>query len=252
MNLVLQQADDLRARIETDTEAWPPVVSEAVDTLLEALEELHVVQEELTQSTAELEATRLQLETEKYRYQDLFEFAPDGYFVTDLHGVIQEANAVAAALLGYYPDHLIGKPLSVFIHQDELIDFRKQLNQFSACDRTTDWELTLTPREIPPFPAALTVAVICNQQGHRIGLRWMLRDITERTRIELILQNSHNELEERVQDRTEKLQILVDAMVGRELRMVELKKVIKKLREQITDAGMTPVADDPLLEGSIP
>ena len=35
-------------------------------------------------------------------------------------------------------------------------------------------------------------------------------------------------------------------MAGREVRMAELKKVIKKLRSQISSAGMHPIADDPL------
>ena len=248
MTDVLQQADDLRAQIETDAGAQPQVANEAIDTLLEALEELHVAQEELIQSNDELENTRLQLETEKYRYQDLFEFAPDGYFVTDLQGVIREANAVAATVLGYQPEHLIGKPVSVFVHETQLSDFRKQINQFSDCDRITEWELTLIPREQPPFPASLTVAIMCNPQGVRTGLRWMLRDITERRKIELALQKSHIELEERVEERTGELRTLVNAMAGREVRMAELKKAIRKLRGQVETAGMTPVANDPLLE----
>lgn len=54
-------------------------------------------------------------------------------------------------------------------------------------------------------------------------------------------------LEERVEERTAELQKVINLMAGREVRMAELKKVIKKLRAQIEDAGMTPVADDPLL-----
>jgi PAS domain-containing protein len=44
-------------------------------------------------------------------YQDLFELAPDIYLVTDLAGVIREANAAAAALLNIRPQFLAGKPL---------------------------------------------------------------------------------------------------------------------------------------------
>jgi GAF domain-containing protein len=54
------------------------------------------------------------------------------------------------------------------------------------------------------------------------------------------------ELEQRVNDRTVELRKLVNAMAGRELRMAELKGVIRDLRQQLLDAGMTPVADDPL------
>ena len=47
--------------------------------------------------------------------------------------------------------------------------------------------------------------------------------------------------------RTADLQKLVNAMAGREVRMAELKDVIRELRAQLKDAGLTPVADDPLL-----
>ncbi len=53
-------------------------------------------------------------------------------------------------------------------------------------------------------------------------------------------------LEERVEDRTAELKNMVDLMVGREVRMAELKRVIKKLRDQLIEAGIEPSADDPL------
>ncbi|RME83072.1 MAG: GAF domain-containing protein [Caldilineae bacterium] len=54
------------------------------------------------------------------------------------------------------------------------------------------------------------------------------------------------ELEDKVARRTAELQGLVDAMVGREVRMAELKDAIRALRNQLLDAGLTPIADDPL------
>lgn len=57
-----------------------------------------------------------------------------------------------------------------------------------------------------------------------------------------------DQLEERVQERTAELQQVINLMAGREVRMAGLKKAIKKLRAQIKEAGMTPVADDPLNE----
>ena len=38
-------------------------------------------------------------------------------------------------------------------------------------------------------------------------------------------------------------------MAGREVRMAELKDVIRQLRAQLEEAGLTPVADDSLLAG---
>jgi PAS domain-containing protein len=55
--------------------------------------------EEMLRQTEELEAMREQLEAERRRYRDLFEFLPDAYLVTDTQGKILEANRAAVALL---------------------------------------------------------------------------------------------------------------------------------------------------------
>jgi hypothetical protein len=41
---------------------------------------------------------------------------------------------------------------------------------------------------------------------------------------------------------------MVNLMAGREVRMAELKETIQKLRAQLEETGLTPVADDPLKE----
>src|SRR5690348_14091045 len=63
-----------------------------------ALEELRVVEEELRAQNDELSNSRAELAAERQRYRDLFELAPDAYFVTDVRGVIQEANQAALDL----------------------------------------------------------------------------------------------------------------------------------------------------------
>lgn len=54
------------------------------------------------------------------------------------------------------------------------------------------------------------------------------------------------ELEQRVRERTDELQRMVNLMAGREIRMAELKEVIKMLKEQLRAADLTPIADNPL------
>ena len=64
------------------------------------------------------------------------------------------------------------------------------------------------------------------------------------------LEQYRKHLEEMVRERTTELQTIVNTMAGRELRMAELKETIQKLRAQLEEEGLTPVADDPLKEGS--
>jgi PAS domain S-box-containing protein len=153
---------------------------DAFEELQIALEELGVAEEELCKQNEELTATRQALQEEHQRYQELFDFAPDGYLVTDTAAIIREANRAAAALLAVRQDHLVGKPLAVFVSQEELKTFRTRLLRLPQLECVQEWEIRLQPRQGAPFHAAITVMVVRDFQGQPIGLRWLLRDISVR------------------------------------------------------------------------
>ena len=92
--------------------------------------------------------------------------------------------------------------------------------------------------------------VIASRDNKRelLNLRFSIRDILDRVRVRDELQKSLHELEDRVESRTSNMLLAVDLMAGREIRMIELKKVIVNLRKQIMAAGMIPVDDGPLHE----
>lgn len=87
---------------------------------------------------------------------------------------------------------------------------------------------------------------IKNQQGEVVRSLGMVQDVTERVRVREELRNHRRDLEKEVRKRTAELRQMVNAMAGREVRMADLKQVVQKLREQIIEAGMEPVVDDPL------
>jgi PAS domain S-box-containing protein len=170
------------------------------DLLPEAFKELYgtsrVVQlavEELYQQNEELIQTRDFLEAERQRYQDLFEFAPEGYLVTNAEGIIQEANLVVARLLNISKHFLVGKPIINFVPLEERHYVRSQLIQLCQSDKVRELVIRLQQRHGESFDAALTVAVVRNQQGKAISLRWALRNISE-CRQELTLENNNSDL----------------------------------------------------------
>jgi diguanylate cyclase (GGDEF)-like protein/PAS domain S-box-containing protein len=172
------------------------LVVETLEELSTALEELHVAAEQLRQQNEELAATRQRVEEERQRYQDLFELAPDGYLVTDPAGVIREANRAAATLLGVPQEFLVSKPLVVFVAKEGHQDFRGRLTQMQQRVTTAhDWQVILQSQEGTPFPASLTVAPVHDAGGRMVGLRWLVRDISERKEAEDVLR-SMSEIDE--------------------------------------------------------
>ncbi|ACC84732.1 PAS domain-containing hybrid sensor histidine kinase/response regulator [Nostoc punctiforme] len=150
----------------------------------EAFAELQIALEEMKIASEELQATRIAVEKERQRYQELFDFAPDGYLVTDTYGTILEANQATTILLNISQRFLIRKPLVSFIGQSDHQAFFNYLTQLQHLDRGGEWEVCLQPREKLCFDVALTVVTVCNDLGKPVALRWLMRDISKRKRLE--------------------------------------------------------------------
>jgi PAS domain S-box-containing protein len=183
-----QQIEELLDQSQKDLESR---VAERTATLVQANQELQVtlaelqtVEEALCQQNEELATSCQLVELERQRYHDLFEFAPDGYLVTDDRGNIREANCVAAALLSVPQQYLIGKPLLIFIAQEERQAFQARLSHLQS---VRDWEVYLQPRDGTPFPVAIAMTLIHSSQGQPANLHWLLRDISDRKRAEAAL-----------------------------------------------------------------
>ena len=186
---------DLRQRIDTLPEhKRQELLVEAAEELSVALEELQVTSEELRQQNEELAVAHHHTETERQRYLELFDFAPEGYVVTDLDGTIREANRAASSMLSISQDFLPGKPLIVFVREEDLKAFRTQLARFPTLERLEEWEIPLRPRDGKPFLAAITVTTVPGPGGKPPSLRWMIHDISERKRMEEELRQSENRL----------------------------------------------------------
>ncbi|UKO97970.1 PAS domain-containing hybrid sensor histidine kinase/response regulator [Nostoc sp. UHCC 0870] len=176
-----------RASQPQDMSRWQdaPVVmlTEAIAEISISLEELNVLAEELQLQNQELIATRQQVEAERQRYQDLFNFAPDAYLVTDITGIIQEANHIAAQLLQVRQSYLIGKPMSVFVHPDARANFRQLILDLQQQGHIRNAELRIFYKEgETDFPAELTAVTERNRTGKVTSLRWLFRNISDRQR----------------------------------------------------------------------
>lgn len=158
--------------------------SEYLSALSKALEELKLTEEQICQQNQQLSEARQALEIEQRRYQELFEFAPDGYLITDNHGTIQEANRVAVELLKIDKKYIVGKTLINFVGEGHRDVFRLLLLQLQSINQVREWEIPMVAQDGTQFVAALTTVAVRTESGDTIALRWLIRDITTRKQIE--------------------------------------------------------------------
>src|SRR5437870_752051 len=107
----------------TDGPLIQAVLTEALEEMGLAFEELRVAQEELRVQNEALAEAEARAVAERDKYRDLFEFAPNGYLVTDAEGTVRELNKAACELLQITPRYAPGKPLSLFVRKEDRAEF---------------------------------------------------------------------------------------------------------------------------------
>lgn len=163
------------------------------------MDELRAAEDEFTAQAEQLLVSHAAIDRERERYAELFELAPDACVETDAHGKIVEANATAEQLLGVPLQHLSGKLVQSFVGTDDLPTVRTVLGELeigASPPRTV--ELEVVPRDLPPVTVEARVAVHFDPAPGELGelrLWWLLRDITERLKLDRDMQQLQAEVE---------------------------------------------------------
>lgn len=168
----------LEDQSRTDASADRGATREALMELGLALEELRVSEEELRVQSEMLTSMQQALEAERARYRSFFAHLPDPCLVTDASGVVREANQAAAELLGARAESLAGKPLAVFVVEEDRRDFRDRILDGIAGDETETWELRLRPRGTLPVRVKARISAV-REPGVNTTLLWVLRDVPD-------------------------------------------------------------------------
>lgn len=141
-------------------------------------------------------------ERERNRYAEIFEHAPIARLITDNFGTVREANRSAAELLAVAPGFLVGKPLAMFVPEEDRRDFRDRLRAVAATTVPTTWLMWMNRRDAARFRAEAHVVASQSDFGR---LHWAITDVTQRIAMEDELRLLTSELEARVEERTREL-----------------------------------------------
>ena len=162
--------------------------------------------EVLKSSLTELENCQRSYVDELDRYRELFDFAPDGYFVTDANGDITEANRAATLMFGSHP---IGKNLENFVYPSNKEQFQRLIGQLQRGQNIKSLDFRMQFPTGQAFDASFTIISLRELiDGKVTGMRWWIQDITQRKQESEKLQQSHQRLEIRVAEMNAKLNLM--------------------------------------------
>jgi PAS domain S-box-containing protein len=197
-----------RKRFENLLLKYQADLEERNDFLESTTEDLQCTVEELRVSTEDLVTQHRQLDYEQIRYQNLFNFAPNGYLVTDTSGRIIEANQTILSLLAIDHEAILGQLLASFIDSYHLEFFYKHLNSLLSQNKLeAAEEFTIVPLQGKPFPAEIIATRNITADSNSIQLLWIVRNISDRKRAEEELLQLNQTLEAKVIERTQAIKL---------------------------------------------
>lgn len=145
--------------------------------------------------------------------------------------IIIDANQSFQNLTNYNPMEIIGEPLEkVFLEKKEIDNLLEEIQEKR---RIVDKELTIISKDKKEIPVNVSISARKDEEGNYIGCFMAFSDITE-------IKKNREGLEAKIKERTKALQDKIEELgrfnrlaVGREVKMIELKEEIGKLKEEL-------------------
>lgn len=154
------------------------------------IQELQIHQVELEMRNEKLRRAQLELEESRDKYEELYDFAPVGYFTLDQKGRIVEVNLTGAWLLGVERSSLKNEPFSRFVIPEFQNLFHSHLRSVFATRAKQTCDLQLRTKEGDPFHVSMLCMAVQEQDGKFTQCRCAMTGITERKKAENALQES--------------------------------------------------------------
>ena len=149
-------------------------ISDALQELKTAVKETHLPPEPDTR------LAEIPPDSQDRRYRNLFEWAPEGFLVTDAEMVIQEGNRAAAAMLNVDQEFLRGKHLPRFFVEEDRAALQVTVIHLRRGGEKYNWELRLQPLDRDPLPVSINVRSHRDLREEPLCMLWLLRDVSER------------------------------------------------------------------------
>ena len=125
---------------------------------------------------------------------DIVTSAEDAILSKTLEGIVTSWNPEAERLFGYNPGEMIGHSILRLIPQDRQEEEVHILTRLRAGQRIEHYETIRRKKDGGLLDVSLTISPIRNQAGEIIGASKIIRDITDRKRMEIRLRESETQL----------------------------------------------------------
>ena len=177
------------------------------------------------------------------RFRLLYEASPLPYQSLDADGCLVEVNPAWTELLGYSKEEALGVRITSFLDESGQRVFEERFPRFLQAGEVRSADFVMLRKDGTRVPVEVDGRIGYDEQGRFKQTHCVVRDVTERVRIEEQRRRAHEELEKRVAKRTVQL---ADANRKLQQEVADRERTEATLRASLTlhDAAQTATSDE--------
>jgi PAS domain S-box-containing protein len=200
-----------------------------------------IIQLNIERSTLYASIQKLnELET---RYRLLIETAQDAILTIDQHGHIQLVNRIAEFTFGYRSEEILGKPFRVLLPERVLETYLKDrshgLQAWLSTLTGKTIELTGVRKERDEFPLELSLS--CCEVNNQLTFTAIVRDITERKRLEEALRILNNRIVNAQEEERKRISRELHDEIGQSLATINIG--LQLIRDKVPESNKHIIDD---------
>ncbi len=212
-------------------------------------DEIGALSQSFNKMLEDLKAQRAQLVDKDY-VDSIIASMVDTLLVVGPDGKLKTVNQATCQLLGYAEDELIGQDVGVIFAEEEDTPFKGTwLKRLVEEGSLRDYERTYRTKSGEKIPVSFSGSVVRGEDGAIVGIVGIARDMREMKRLmqkgkELAAATAAAETEkqraaellkayEELREKSARLERFQRVTVGRELKMIQLKKEVNALLERL-------------------
>ncbi len=173
---------------------------------------------------------------------DMIEDIPTGVVITDMEGKIVDINRAVTEQTGYTREDVVGKtPLEVGIGKGELVKVLDSIIKLFGGESVRGAEYHVIRKDGTEFPILLDISVMKDSEGNPLSGVVVLKDITERERLEQKLEERKLTILRMIADGTTTSEIaarlsLSEATIKRDVRDILDTFSVRNRSEAVAEA----------------
>ena len=180
------------------------------------------------------------------KFQSLFETAIDGVIVINERGIIEDINLAAVLLFGYTKEETIGNNISVLMAEPHHSAHDRYIKNYQNTRKAKiigiGREVEGRKKDGSMFPFRLAVSEFISQgKTYYTGI---IHDLTNEKRNEQAIKEYAEKLEQRVEERTTRLQNEIELKESAEKALIESQKLYETIAVNFPNGTITVLDKD--------